>query len=339
MSIPTGLQIYTILDEARRDLVGTIRRVAAIGYDGVEFAGYFDIPAATLQRALAESGLRAAGTHVGLPLLHTDPDLVSFELDTYRVEKAGVDALRLFQQHAQRCTFIHFKDAIDRLHWRDTEIGVGIIDVAGILAAVPQSTVRWFIVEQEAFDMPLLESVAVSLANLRRMSASPGKGRRMSSELKFRRETIWRGAPGERTLCVVGDVTGNGTPEIIIASRRPLPELYYLHRDSGGSWQRVDMNFDCGRLEAGGCLADINRNGRLDFVAGSDAGGDRIFWFENPGEVGAPWPLHEIVRMPANQSHDQLVADLDGDSRLELIAGQSWFRPPTDPAGPARLSQ
>jgi len=253
MSIPIGLQLYTILDEARRDLVGTIHRVAAIGYDGVEFAGYFDTPAATLQRALAESGLRAAGTHVGLPLLrtdlpaqldyslaigcptilcpafrveersaaffhtmadffnataaqcrangldfayhihghevidfdgqtgmdilfgHTDPDLVGFELDTYWVEKAGVDALRLFREHAQRCTFIHFKDAVDRLHWRDTEIGAGIIDVAGILAAVPQSAVRWFIVEQEAVAMPPLESVAVSLANLRRMSASPGK--------------------------------------------------------------------------------------------------------------------------------------------------------------------
>ena len=43
----------------------------------------------------------------------------------------------------------------------------------------------------------------------------------MSTELKFKRETIWRGVPSERTLCVVGDVTGDGAPEIVLASRRP----------------------------------------------------------------------------------------------------------------------
>ena len=140
----------------------------------------------------------------------------------------------------------------------------------------------------------------------------------MSSFPKFRRETIWQGTPSERTLCVVGDITGNGVPEIILAGRRPQTELYYLSRGDDGAWQRYNMNQDCGQLEAGGFLADINRNGRLDFVAGSDATGDRIFWFENPGELGKPWPLHEIHQMPANQSHDQFVADLDGDGRLEV---------------------
>ncbi len=203
--------------------------------------------------------------------------------------------------------------------------------------------------------------------------------------MNFVRETIWQGTPSERTLCVVGDVTGNGVPDIILAGRRPTPELYYLSRGDDGVWQRHDMNFDCGQLEAGGYLADINRNGRLDFVAGSDSTGDRIFWFENPGEVGSLWPLHEIYQMPANQSHDQFVADMDGDGRLEvyfwnqrsqtlyyvpvpddptispwpgvreivagvrqegfavadldgdgrdeLIAGQSWFKPPGSPDG------
>jgi hypothetical protein len=135
---------------------------------------------------------------------------------------------------------------------------------------------------------------------------------------EFKRETIWQGTPSERTLCVVGDVTGNGVSDVILAGRRPVHELYYLSRDASGQWQRYTMNTDCGQLEAGGALADINGNGRLDFVAGSDSTGDRIFWFENPGEPGAPWPLHEICQLPANQSHDQFVADMDGDGRLEV---------------------
>lgn len=247
MTIPIGLQLYTIGDETRRDFTGTIRRVAEIGYDGVEFAGYFDTPAPELKATLDDCGLRAAGTHLPVPVLRddlaaqieyslaidcptilcpafrveerstaffermadffnetalicrasglefayhihghefveldgrsgmdilferTEPGLVGFELDTYWAEKAGVDALALFRANAGRCTFIHFKDAIDRLDWHDTEIGAGIIDVPGILSAAAESAVRWFIVEQEAFTMPPMDSVAISLANLRRL--------------------------------------------------------------------------------------------------------------------------------------------------------------------------
>ena len=70
--IPIGLQLYTIGKETKRDFLGTIRRVGAIGYDGVEFAGYFDTSAEVLKRTLEESGLRAAGTHLGVPVLR-DP--------------------------------------------------------------------------------------------------------------------------------------------------------------------------------------------------------------------------------------------------------------------------
>lgn len=201
----------------------------------------------------------------------------------------------------------------------------------------------------------------------------------------FLRETIYSGPPSERTLCVVGDITGNGVPEIVLAGRGNGEELYYLTRIEDGTWQRIMMSTTCGRLEAGGYLADINANGLLDFVAGNDWLGNHISWWENPGEMGLPWPQHVIFQMPAPQSHDQLVADVDGDGRLEvyfwnqevrtlfyalvpddptvspwpdvypvvtdvreeglavadvdgdghleLIAGQSWYRPPAHPGG------
>ena len=39
-NLSIGLQLYTVRDQAEKDFTGTIRRVAELGYTGVEFAGY-----------------------------------------------------------------------------------------------------------------------------------------------------------------------------------------------------------------------------------------------------------------------------------------------------------
>jgi sugar phosphate isomerase/epimerase len=64
-----GLQLYTLKEEAQKDFLGTLRRVAEMGYDGVEFAGYFDTPAGELRRVLVDLDLQVAGTHVGMSQL------------------------------------------------------------------------------------------------------------------------------------------------------------------------------------------------------------------------------------------------------------------------------
>lgn len=136
--------------------------------------------------------------------------------------------------------------------------------------------------------------------------------------LTFRRETIWQDSPNERTLCVVGDVSGNGIPDIVLATRNPSPAVYWLGRNDAGVWVQHFMDQDCEKLDAGGFLADINGNGRLDFIAGGDGSCDGIFWWENPEDATQPWRRTTIFRMPANQCHDQFVADLDGDGRQEV---------------------
>jgi sugar phosphate isomerase/epimerase len=60
-----ALQLYTIRDETARDFKATIRRVANLGYNGVEFAGYGDLSSGEMAALLAETGLRVAGSHVG----------------------------------------------------------------------------------------------------------------------------------------------------------------------------------------------------------------------------------------------------------------------------------
>jgi sugar phosphate isomerase/epimerase len=59
-----GLQLYTVRRALQADFEGTIAKVAGIGYDEVEFAGYFDRPPREIRRILDEHGLRAPAAHV-----------------------------------------------------------------------------------------------------------------------------------------------------------------------------------------------------------------------------------------------------------------------------------
>ena len=70
--IPVAIQLYSLRTAVPQDVPGTLRKIADMGYDGVEFAGYYDLPAAELRAMLDDAGLRCAGSHVGIPSLEGD---------------------------------------------------------------------------------------------------------------------------------------------------------------------------------------------------------------------------------------------------------------------------
>jgi len=63
-----ALQLYSLreLIKVPEDLLALFPKVKALGFDGVEFAGYQGLPAARIRAALDDAGLVAAGTHMGL---------------------------------------------------------------------------------------------------------------------------------------------------------------------------------------------------------------------------------------------------------------------------------
>jgi sugar phosphate isomerase/epimerase len=69
---PIALQLYSIKELTEIDFLGSLEKVANIGFDGVEFAGYFDTSAKDLKKTLNELGLQAAGSHVGIDVLKSD---------------------------------------------------------------------------------------------------------------------------------------------------------------------------------------------------------------------------------------------------------------------------
>lgn len=70
--IPVAVQLYSLRQECKKDFAGTLRAVAKMGYDGVEFAGYWNTPAGDLRKRLDDLGLKAAGTHVKIESLEGD---------------------------------------------------------------------------------------------------------------------------------------------------------------------------------------------------------------------------------------------------------------------------
>jgi sugar phosphate isomerase/epimerase len=67
--IPIALQLYSIRKDLEQDLPGTLEAVAKMGYDGVEFAGYYGRTAEELRALLDRFGLRCAGTHTRIDTL------------------------------------------------------------------------------------------------------------------------------------------------------------------------------------------------------------------------------------------------------------------------------
>lgn len=61
-----GVQLYTVRHQMEKDFEGTIARVAATGYQEVEFAGYFGRTPRAVRALLDKNGLAAPSSHVSL---------------------------------------------------------------------------------------------------------------------------------------------------------------------------------------------------------------------------------------------------------------------------------
>lgn len=240
-----GLQLYTLRELTQTDFLGTIRKVADIGYKAVEFAGYFNTPAKELRDLLDGLGLEAPSAHIGLnfqepdklesdlaaqieyakelglsyivtpyaPLPETPEmedvrklaailekagrqvtaagltygyhnhdfefkfvegktvmdhllelvpaELLIAEFDLGWVHMGGQTPVDYINRYAGRVPLAHFKDFGQGT--RDTEIGRGVVDLKSVLPVAESAGIRYFIVEQEEFSRPPLESAALSL--------------------------------------------------------------------------------------------------------------------------------------------------------------------------------
>lgn len=71
-----GYQVYSAREEAAKDLPGVLRQLKALGYDGVEFAGFYGYSVREINAMLDQTGLAVFSDHVPLARIEEDGERV-----------------------------------------------------------------------------------------------------------------------------------------------------------------------------------------------------------------------------------------------------------------------
>lgn len=143
MNLPVALQLYSLREETKKDFIGTLEKVAEIGYKGVEFAGFGDIPADRMKDCLDSLGLKAVGSHTSLDLLKNSFDkIVEYNhkignsniicpYNEYKSRQDYIEAAKLYNKIGEKCKEkgfeFHYHNHAHEFEIFDGEYGLDII--------------------------------------------------------------------------------------------------------------------------------------------------------------------------------------------------------------------
>ena len=84
-----GLQLYSLRDDFKKDVPGTLKKVQAFGIRLVELAGTYELPPAKFKEMLTAHGLKPVSAHFAYERFRDDPEGVASEAKALGVEYAG----------------------------------------------------------------------------------------------------------------------------------------------------------------------------------------------------------------------------------------------------------
>lgn len=102
-------------------------------------------------------------------LSNTDATLVKAEVDSFWVQKGGGNAADFIRQHKGRVPLVHIKDMTNDERETFAEIGNGKMNWPEVFAAAEEGDVVAYVVEQDQCDGDPLDSIKISLNNLKQM--------------------------------------------------------------------------------------------------------------------------------------------------------------------------
>ena len=140
---------------------------------------------------------------------------------------------------------------------------------------------------------------------VRRRTATP--------PLAFHHTVLDAAPPGrQHTFTLAGDVDADGRRDVIVGCKRGPGHLAWYENPS---WQRHPMAEAPG-LDGPACLLDVNRDGRADVLARTEAA--ELCWFEHPETPTDPWP-RRLIENRFEVARGLAVDDLDGDGAPEIL--------------------
>lgn len=87
---PVGLQLYSLREQFKKEVPGTLDEVKGWGIKYVELAGTYDLPADQFVAMLKERGLVPIAAHFGYERFRDDPEAVALEAKSLGLKYAGV---------------------------------------------------------------------------------------------------------------------------------------------------------------------------------------------------------------------------------------------------------
>lgn len=148
-----------------------------------------------------------------------------------------------------------------------------------------------------------------------------------SKSVSFRIHEIAR--PGGRGFGQASAVDVDNDGDLDYITGRQFGDLFWFENQGVDVWVQHLIGREA-RTDVGGLAFDVDGDGWVDQVSGGT-------WYRNPGnprEV-SEWDRFENGAIP---THDNLIADIDGDGQLDLVSildksGVYWYRIPQDPTG------
>jgi len=87
---PVGLQLYSLRDQFKKDVPGTLDEVRKWGVKYAELAGTYDLSPEQLRQELAARGIEPIGAHFGYDEYQKDPEAVAQKAKALGLKYAGV---------------------------------------------------------------------------------------------------------------------------------------------------------------------------------------------------------------------------------------------------------